>query len=157
MRSCAPFWITTFLLLVNNPWSYVECSHLVTIAGIRGNIHHPVTHHNPHVSCQSPASEQTVSSIARMKSLLVPAGLLVLSLLGPGLCDPQFGLGPFGAHFGAPGPFLPPRPASPPTLQFQIPPGRLYLFPSILYFSMYLLSAHQARAAWPALCSTPWP
>ena len=35
---------------------------------------------------------------------------------------PQFPFGPFGAGFGfgVPGPFLPPRPASPPTLQFQV-------------------------------------
>ena len=32
-----------------------------------------------------------------------------------------FGLG--SAFAGLPGPFLPPRPAAPPTLQFQIPPG----------------------------------
>ena len=61
-----------------------------------------------------------------MKSLLVItiSASLSLSLAAP---EPQFPFGgfgsPFGAAFGAPGPFLPPRPASPPSLQFQIPPG----------------------------------
>ena len=62
-----------------------------------------------------------------MKSLLVITISVSLALAVP---EPQFPFGgfgsPFGAFggaFGAPGPFLPPRPASPPSLQFQIPPG----------------------------------
>ena len=60
-----------------------------------------------------------------MKSLLVITISVSLALADP---EPQFpgfgGFGsPFGGPFGVPGPFLPPRPASPPTLQFQIPPG----------------------------------
>ena len=31
-------WIVTFLLLDDNPWNDVWCSHSVTIAGIRGKI-----------------------------------------------------------------------------------------------------------------------
>ena len=59
-----------------------------------------------------------------MKSLLVITISVCLVLADP---EPQFPFGgfgtPFGGPFGSPGPFLPPRPASPPSLQFQIPPG----------------------------------
>lgn len=63
---------------------------------------------------------------SKMKYLLVIASCLSSSLQNPEPeAKPQFPFGPFGAGFGfgVPGPFLPPRPASPPTLQFQIPPG----------------------------------
>ena len=113
------------------------------ILGIRGNIT-PKIHSSITTSSRfSHQPEQTVSPALRMKSLLVPAGLLSLVLLAPGLGEPQFpglGLGAFGAHFGAPGPFLPPRPASPPTLQFQIPPGRILndiFFLTFIFFSPF--------------------
>ena len=61
------------------------------------------------------------SPISKMKSLLV-----IATCISATLSDPQFPFGPLGAAFGLaapPGPFLPPRPAAPPSLQFQIPPG----------------------------------
>merc|ERR1712012_76702 len=71
--------------------------------------------------------EQTVITYM-MKSLLVIATIITSSLNDPEAdADPQFPFGPLGTAFGLglgpPGPFLPPRPAAPPTLQFQIPPG----------------------------------
>ena len=61
-----------------------------------------------------------------MKSLLVIVSVSLLPLLTLQDPEPQFPFGGFGSPFGGfglPGPFLPPRPASPPSLQFQIPPG----------------------------------
>ena len=63
-----------------------------------------------------------------MKSLLVIISVSLLPSLSLQAADPepQFPFGGFGGpfgRFGLPGQFLPPRPVSPPTLQFQIPPG----------------------------------
>merc|ERR1712027_112939 len=98
----------------------------------------------------------------KMKYLLVISTVIFSTLSDSdpeAAADPQFpfGAGPFGpgSAFGLPGPFLPPRPAAPPTLQFQIPPGTCGLtctvFDTLAVNPAFSALTTAIRAAGPAL------
>ena len=76
---------------------------------------------------------------------------------------PQFPFGPFGAGFGfgVPGPFLPPRPASPPTLQFQVTSLNLSILcqirsETIIFNSNIVIRFPPAPVDSPAQCLILW-
>ena len=144
-----------FLLLVNNPWSYVDCSHPVTIAGIRGNIRQSIL--SSSLTClisvasqsrQSPCQDE-VSASARWPQ--------------PPSCRPRPRWSPVRPRpirrpFRCPRP-LPPAPACLPSHP-PVPDSTrqdMFIFRDTLFFAHCVFFTPQARAAWPARCLTPWP